>query len=135
MADNLVEKVRRLGHRLGLTSETDEDVFYEIIHEDAVVKEKEPLPVFPDIYELLMKFEGESGPKAMKIEDIALFDRLKIGDRVRLCCKRGYSIVRDYVPPDFQNMRMVGEETVSYEFIKAELLEEKSGINIAAKAI
>ncbi|MFH1066107.1 MAG: hypothetical protein V1734_06380 [Nanoarchaeota archaeon] len=122
---DLVEKVRKLGHELGLTSETDEDVFHEIIHEDAVVKAKEPLPCFPEVYELLMKFEGGSEPKVMRIEDAELFDRLNIGDRVRLCCKREYSIVRDYVPPDFQRMRMVGEQTVSYEFIKAELLKDE----------
>ncbi|MFA5888419.1 MAG: hypothetical protein WC852_06950 [Candidatus Nanoarchaeia archaeon] len=125
---DLVEKIRQLGHQLELTSETDEDVFYEIIQEDAVVKAKEPLPCFPEGYEFLMRFEGENEPRVMKIEDIALFDRLNINDKVRLCCKREYSIVRDYVPPDFQNKRMVGEETVSYEFIKAELLE-------AAKAL
>jgi flagellar biosynthesis/type III secretory pathway chaperone len=75
-----------------------------------------------------MRFEGESEPRVMKIEDIALFDKLNIGDRVRLCCKREYSIVRDYVPPDFQNKKVVCDETASYEFIKAELLE-------AAKAL
>lgn len=121
---DLTERIRWFAYKLELTSETDEDVFYEIIHEDAVVKAKEPLPVFPEVYELLMKFEGESGPKVMRIEDTALFGRLNIGDRVRLCFKRGYSIVRDYVPPDFQRIKVIGEETASYEFIKAEILKE-----------
>ncbi|MDI6737344.1 MAG: hypothetical protein QME12_02390 [Nanoarchaeota archaeon] len=35
---SLAEKAIALMHKLELTSETDEDVFYEIIQEDAVVK-------------------------------------------------------------------------------------------------
>lgn len=116
---SLSEKLIEIMHKAGLTSEIDEDVFYEIIQEDAVVKAKEPLPVFPEFYELLMRFDGGNEPRVMKIENEALFRALSIGDRVRLCCKRGYSIVRDYVPPDFEHMRMVGEETVSYEFVSA----------------
>ena len=43
---DLVEKIRQLGHQLELTSETEEDVFYEIIQEDAVVKAKSPFRAF-----------------------------------------------------------------------------------------
>ncbi|HII15163.1 MAG TPA: hypothetical protein HA362_02525 [Nanoarchaeota archaeon] len=116
---SLLDAVRKAEHWLGLTRETSADVFDETIYEDAIVAAKEPLPCFPDIYELLMRFEGESGPKAMRIENAALFDKLNIGDRVRLCCRRRYSIVRDYVPPDFEHMRVVGQEAISYEFVSA----------------
>ena len=115
---SLLDALRKAEHWLGFTRETSDETFYETITEDAVVKAKEPLPGLPKGYELFVRFDGPDGPRVMQL-DVEAFDRLSLNERVRLCCRKVYRHVFDYVPPDFDNLRRVGQELEEYKFISA----------------
>ncbi len=117
---DLGEIANRFWHALGLTQ--DVRVIKEPACEEATVEAKDAPIGFPRGIDFMVTFRGESGLIDVDVMDIDVFDRLKKGERVKLC----YTITRrnlfDYAPPDFDAMLLVETEIIGYKFVSAERL-------------
>ncbi len=124
---NLVEKIRQLGHELGLTIEEREGSS-SVFCEETTVKSMESLlrliqlltPFHEDDCYIL--FQGETGEIEINVP-AEIYEKLHEGDKVRLFYRNVLSIASDYVPPDFDQKEFIETKRIGYEFVEAELLK------------
>lgn len=123
MADNLVEKIRKFGHKLGLTEEVE---FREsgVMSSEATVKKKAWFPGIAWIQpHFLVTFQAYKEELEMEVPEY-LFEQMKEGQKVAISYTRVYKYAQDYVPPDFEQKEIISTECVDYELLDAELLKD-----------
>ncbi|MDD4878690.1 MAG: hypothetical protein PHO02_06700 [Candidatus Nanoarchaeia archaeon] len=125
MSENLVEKIRKIAHKMGFTKDVE---FREsgAMCDEAVASKKEWFPgaaFLEPTY--LITFKANKEEMEMVVPE-KTYDSITEGNRVALSYARVYRQSYDYVPPYFDQKELIETKCVDFEFIEAELLENKA---------
>ncbi len=128
----------KIAHSFGLTQEERKELS-DILYETGVVESKDyhepfsiicpcPMPAVPECGFIQRKYAAEYNvhlkgeKKSLKLNNEELFNKVNVGDKIKVSYKEVYAGIYDYVPPDFLEKKLIDVILSGYEYISAEKL-------------